>query len=183
MKKLALILSLIASTNSAFAAQKTDSERILFAVNILTTIAEQSSEYNVAPNADAKKMLQELAVVTGETPAEDFDSYWTTDDYEMWEADAMAWGETDSEGAKGYFEGVLDTNLSESEKTTEDKIRYADGKIQMERAFSVLNDIRTVKYGVAPMGAVQCGVTFPSLMILDTTSGKVYQLIMEGSGC
>jgi hypothetical protein len=50
-----------------------------------------------------------------------------------------------------------------------------------KKAFSLLMDTG-VKFGVAPMGAVQCGGTFASLAIIDP-EGTIYLFSKEASGC
>jgi hypothetical protein len=179
MKKIALFMSLIISI-SAFAAPRSIEERIRHAAEILGTSADTVQEYSVTPNADAKQMMNELANQQGE---EDFESNWVTDSSDMWEVDTSSWGQETRDGAYRYIAGFLENNLEESEKTPEDKVQFADGILQLNKAFNILDSIRSVKYGVAPLGAVQCGTRFPALLIIDTENGKIHQITMEGSGC
>jgi hypothetical protein len=40
-----------------------------------------------------------------------------------------------------------------------------------------------VVFGAGPFGAVQCGFTYPALMIIDTAAGVIYTFETERSGC
>lgn len=182
MKTLLLTLTFLAST-SAFAKAPSIQERIAYAANILASISEGSNEYTVKPNQDSKKMILELALHEGMVESEqEFNDSWS-EDGSAWEADGATWGPEDANGARSYIEGALDQNLENSENSDADKIKFADGMTKTKQAFNILRSIKSVKFGVAPMGAVQCGVTFSSLLILDTENGKIHQIIMEGSGC
>ncbi|WII73719.1 hypothetical protein QJS83_07500 [Bdellovibrio sp. 22V] len=183
MKTMIFVLSLLAST-SVFAKNKGIEDRIRFAANLLAETAQGSQEYKVTPQADTKKMLLEFALQEGSIESEeDFEANWTTNTYELWGADGMMWGLETAGGAYGYVSNALEVALEEGEQTDKDKITFADGMLKLNRAFQILRSIKSVKYGVAPMGAVQCGVTFPSLLIMDTENGVIHQIIMEGSGC
>ncbi|MFN7728722.1 MAG: hypothetical protein ACK5P7_06175 [Bdellovibrio sp.] len=84
---------------------------------------------------------------------------------------------------ESYIEGALETALEEGDQTDADKIKFAEGMLKTKRAFQVLRSIKSVRYGVSPKGAVQCGVIFPSLMIIDTQNRVMHEIVMEGSGC
>lgn len=183
MKHLILALTLFVST-SAFAKNKDIENRVRYAANVLASIAEGSQEFKVTPNSDAKKMLFELGTNEGMIESqEDFNEHWDAKASDAWGADEMLWAEETHSGAYSYVENALEVALEESEQTAADKVKFADGTLKLNKAFNVLRSIKSVKYGVAPMGAVQCGVTFPSLMILDTENGIIHQIVMEGSGC
>ncbi|MEK2645975.1 hypothetical protein [Bdellovibrio sp. BCCA] len=183
MKHLVIVLSLLVST-SAFAKNQDIEKRIRYAADLLASVAEGSQEFKVTPGSDVKKILFELATNEGMVDDQkDFDDHWEATPKNAWGVDEMLWAEEDRGGAYSYIESGLENTLEGSEQTDQDKIKFADGTLKLNKAFNVLRSIKSVKYGVAPMGAVQCGVTFPSLMILDTENGVVHQIIMEGSGC
>ncbi|KYG70232.1 hypothetical protein AZI85_13875 [Bdellovibrio bacteriovorus] len=182
MKKLILIASL-AFSFTANAKSKSIEERINYAATLLAEVAEGSQTYTVAPNKDPKAMILELALQTGYVESvEEFEEHWA-EDGSAWETDGMTWGPETWGGASDYIRGQLELRLEEGEQTQEDKIKFAEQILKVNRAEFILRSIKSVKYGVAPIGAVQCGVTFSSLLIIDTENGKIHQIDMEGSGC
>lgn len=182
MKNLILIASLVFSF-TANAKSKSLEERINYAVTLLAEVAEGSQTHTVAPNKDPKVMIRELAMQTDYFESvEEFEQRWA-EDGSAWETDGMTWGPETLAGGFGHIRGQLEFRLEESEQTQEDKIKFADDTLKVNRAEFILRSIRSVKYGVAPIGAVQCGVTFSSLLIIDTENGKIHQIDMEGSGC
>jgi hypothetical protein len=182
MKHLILIATLFLSL-TASAKAPSIAERIAAAADLIATFAEGSNTHKVTPG-EAKDMLREFALGEGIVDDEaDFESRWVGDSGDAWEVDSTNWGLEDAAGAKNYIEGALETKLAESEQTDADKVKYADGMLKTKQAFQVLRSIKSVRYGVSPTGAVQCGVTFPSLMIIDTQNGVMHEIIMEGSGC
>lgn len=181
MKVLFTILfsTLIFST----AAQASEAQRIAQAAKILAEISQGSSRYKVSPG-NAKEMLLEFALNEKMVESEEeFESSWQGNSGDAWEADSMNWGTETVQGALSYITGALEQDLDASDKTDADKIKFADSTMAAKHAFGILRSIKSVQFGVAPTGAVQCGVTFASLFILDTTTGAIYQIIMEGSGC
>ena len=115
--------------------------------------------------------------------SEEFENSWATKEGDAWEADSSMWGAETRSGAKSYVLTNITDQLDGSNKTDADKITYADATMEAQKAFEILRRTNSVKFGVAPNGAVQCGVTFASLYILDTVTGAMYHIIMEGSGC
>ena len=174
-------LSLVAVT-SANAGEK-QSSRIKYAVSLLSKISEGGSNYKVKPGS-VKEMMKSLALSEGSVESvKEFEDAWVGDSSDAWGADNMNWGTDTSSGASSYVLNSLAERLDSGENTDADKIKFADDPKLARQAFAILRSIKQVAYGVAPMGAVQCGVTFSSLMILDTETGEIYQVIMEGSGC
>ncbi|XGC79721.1 hypothetical protein ACES2L_10310 [Bdellovibrio bacteriovorus] len=182
MKKLIFVIS-FALALSANAANKEIEKRISFATDLLASLAEGSETYSVTPNKDPKVMIKELALKEELVESDsDFEAHWTIGS-EAWATDSLLWGLDNMMGGIEYVKVVLFQTLEESERTDADKIKYADAMLKVERAEQILRSIKSVKYGVAPMGAVQCGVTFQSLLIIDTENGKIHNIVMEGSGC
>ncbi len=181
MKTLILaFFSILLFTNVSHAA---DAQRIAFAAKILAGIAQGSHTHQVSPG-DVKSMLLEFGLKEQMVESEkDFESSWKANSSAAWEADSMNWGTDTAQGALSYIKTALEQDLEGSEHQDTDKIKFADGTVAAKRAFGILKSIKSVKYGVAPTGAVQCGVTFSSLFISDTATGTMYQIIMEGSGC
>lgn len=168
-----------------FSAQAgTVSERIRLAAEILGGIAEESQTFQVQPQQDPKAMLLEFALKEKLVESkEDFESNWVGDQDEAWGGDSMLWGVDDLLGAEDYVVRNLEQRLEEGEQTDQDKIKYADAMLEAKRAISILRPIKSVRFGVIPTGAVQCGFTFASLLIIDMQSGEMHQIVMEGSGC
>lgn len=183
MKSLfSVIIGLSLMSFTAFAGEK-ESKRIKFAVSLLTSISESSDTYKVKPGT-VKEMMYALALKEGRVESEkEFNDNWVGDSGDAWGADNMNWGSENAAGAKSYITSALEQALEDSEQTDADKIKFAEGMQKAKQAFGILRSIKSVVYGVAPMGAVQCGVTFSSLMIIDSETGEMYQIIMEGSGC
>lgn len=179
---LSIILNLTLFSTISFAAGK-DSEGIKSAFTILQKIANSTNNYKVKPGTE-KEMLMRLALKEKYSESvEEFNESWVGDKNSAWEADSSSWGSTNVEAAYSYVTTVLDDYLDRSNRKDADKIKFANKMRDANRAFAILRAIKTVRYGVAPLGAVQCGVTFAALMILDTETGDIYQIDMEDSGC
>jgi hypothetical protein len=166
---------------SAFSSEK-DSKRIKFAVSLLSSISEGGSTFKVKPGT-VKQMLLQLAMNEQGEDEKEFNDSWLGDNDDAWGADTSSWGSTDVVEGKSYVVSALEQALEDGEQTDANKIKFAEGMQKAKQAFAILRSIKTVQYGLAPMGAVQCGVTFASLMIMDSETGEIYQIIMEGSGC
>jgi|GEM_PF-2030039 len=183
MKTWILIATLFVSM-SASAKNKWVDERISTAAGILAQIAEGSDEYTLTPNSDPKKMILELALKEQMVESEEeFEQNWVGDSGQAWEVDGMYYGVDTLSGAYDYINNVLTQTLEDGERNDADKVKFAEATLKLNQAISILRSVKSVKFGVWPSGAVQCGVSFPSLLILDTENGKAHQIIMEGSGC
>jgi REP element-mobilizing transposase RayT len=102
---------------------------------------------------------------------------------EAWGADSSIWGGTDFESALSYVES--NQEIEYYLENTDDEKQKEEFKQNLKLAvesFKTLKD-KSLDFIVAPMGAVQCGVTFPVVLIIDKKDGAVYQVSMEGSGC
>lgn len=181
MKNLLILISLVLVSQVSHA--QSISKRIAAAAEILASISEGSDTYTVKADAP-KAMLLELGLNEGLVDSEeDFEANWKGTSGDAWEADSMNWGLENLSGAQSYITSNLEQALDNGDQTDADKVKYADGMLKVKKAFNILKSIKSVKYGVAPIGAVQCGVRFPALLILDTENGKIHKITMEGSGC
>lgn len=184
MKNLFFAAALLVSLSS-FAAGRSVAERIDYATDILKSIADSSQKFTTQSKGDVDKMMLELSLAQGwYESAEDFNEHYKKDG-SAWEVDGGLIGTETTAGAIDYIKGAAERRLSEeSEQTQADKVKFADAILAVKKAFDVLTSIKSVKYGVIPSGPVQCGVTFPSLLIIDTENGRATSISMDGdSGC
>ncbi|AFY00902.1 hypothetical protein [Bdellovibrio bacteriovorus] len=181
MKALIFTMTMLLSINS-FAKDATyTSRKLQYALEILTSITEESKVTKVQPNKDIKAMMIEYGIKEGALEsAEDFN--WV-DDNSAWEGDSTKWGRDTLEGAKSYVIAVLEQRLEYSDNNSADKVTFADNYMKAQHAFSLLNEIKGIQYGVGPVGAVQCGGQYAALLIIDPITGTIYTIIMEASGC
>ncbi len=183
MKRLISAILLISFLTTQAEAQVAEREsRISRAATLLSDVAESVSPVKLSPN-EVKEAMKELAGERHALSAEEFEENWVGNDSDVWGADTASWGFDTAAGAQGYIEAAIKENFIQSEQTDQDKIKYADAMMKVDRAFSLLPPSKHIQYGVAPLGAVQCGVTFAELVILDTRTGEAYEVVMEGSGC
>jgi hypothetical protein len=134
------------------------------------------THYKVKVGLSVRQTLEAIA------KKEDYDEFtWASNDLEAWEADSILWGWTNMRGARSYL-----TNIDEAfwevadEKGTRKKLEAQLEKAKLE--FSKL-DHTGVTFGIAPLGAVQCGVRFAALVIIDSKTGNAWVIAIEGSGC
>lgn len=179
MKNFILITTFLISTSS-FAAKKPESA-LSKAMGSLGAIAVGGvQEYKIKPGNDLKTSLMTLAIQEGYVEdAAEFADQWTDNENDAWEADSLNWGATDLEGGKSYVESVL----ADQQDYAPNKEEYKSSLKIAQKAFEQLKRLPHLQYGVVPMGAVQCGVTFPSLMVIDAKTGEALNLVMEGAGC
>lgn len=157
-------------TTATFA--ETPSDRIFKAVKGVSFVAGSGVKtLKVKPARTVKEMLFALAIKEGySSSAEDFN--WVGTSTDAWEADSTNFGETDMKQAYAYI----------FERTDDEQAPKAADLKKAKEAFKLLLGTG-VKFGVAPMGAVQCGVTLAALAIIDPITGKIYLFAKEGSGC
>jgi hypothetical protein len=160
------------------ATARESSQRIAEAVEAFKPLAGSGVEvYQVIPGS-AKQMLLELALQEQIIDsAEDFELSSGSD---VWEADSLNWGLEMMKGAYSYITAVDQDQLKEM--TPKERARLEQNLKAAKAAFPLLMNTG-VQFGVVPMGAVQCGVRFQALAILDVKSGKIYVFAREGSGC
>jgi hypothetical protein len=181
------LISIVLASGSAYAAKKPssleeNSRKIKAAVDGMSVLAASGvEEYKVRPTTDVKAALTEIAMNEGMIEKAD-ELEWFTDG-SQWETDSGNWGSSDMSEAYSYI-------MTRDEREVEDLHRQgmekelaqyeADLKAAKQAFKGLLNT--GVQFGVAPLGAVQCGVRFAALAILDP-AGKVYIFAVEGSGC
>lgn len=146
------------------------------AIQALQPLARSGiSEFQIArPERSVKKSLLALALQEQLADSE-ADFNWDESGKSAWYPDGNLWAQTDMANAYAY---VL--MLEEDEDMT--KQEAAREKAAARQAFDLLQNTG-VQFGVAPLGAVQCGVRFAGLAIVNPHNGKIYIFAREGSGC
>ncbi len=161
-------------------ASPDSSQKIAQAVKMMKGMALSGvSIHNVKPATSIKGWMYNLAVKEKhiDNPS---DFNWVGENNEAWSADSMSWGSTNMKGAYAYVTEFEDGYLDALDQRDKAKA-FLDQK-RAKEAFKLL--LKTgVLFGLAPMGAIQCGVTFAALAIVDPQSGKIYLFAKEGSGC
>lgn len=154
------------------------------AANLLSSIAEQSVSFNVQSNVDVKSMISEAALAHyGVESKVEFEQSWVGSGSEAWQPDSSNWGAETFDGASGYVKTALADTLGAAGDEESAVDTYNANLVKAKKAFQILRTLKNVQYGVGPVGAVQCGIRFAALLILDTDSGEVIEIVMEGSGC
>ncbi len=161
-------------------ANQNSSEKIAQAVKMMKGMALSGiALHKVIPATSIKGWMYNLAVKEKQIDnASDFN--WLGGSEDAWGADTSSWGSTNMKAAYAYVtefeEGYLD-GLDQKEKT-----QALMNQKKAKDSFKLLLNTG-VLFGLAPMGAVQCGVTFAALAIVDPHSGRIYLISKEGSGC
>lgn len=175
-----LVLGLHGQAMAANMPAKEASKRIEQVVKIISPLAQsQVRGYKVKPDSSVRSALLELAM------KEDYlddaaDFTWVGKSLAAWDADSGNWGEATMKDAYDYIT-YLDTDSARD--LSEAEAAKIEGQIQKaKKSFKLLLNTG-VRFGVVPMGAVQCGVTFAGLAIIDPHTGKVFVFAKEGSGC
>lgn len=179
MRKI-LSLFLFTTLFSTITLANQNSEKIAQAVKMMKGMALSGvAVHKVKSATSVKEWMYNLAAkekyIDGPS-----DFSWDGNDGSAWGADSASFGSTSMKGAYGYvttFEDGYLENLDAKEKAA----ALSDQK-KAKDAFKLLLNTG-VLFGLAPMGAVQCGVTFAALAIIDPHSGKIYLFSKEGSGC
>ena len=183
-KKLSVILGSFLLLSSA-ATAVSPSKRIETAVDAFSPLAKTGvSEFKVKPAASVKAALYALAIKEGYSTDES-DFSWVGDSSDAWEADSTHFGETTMKAAYSYImspDSDADVNNENTPEARAAKKKAAADLKAAKEAFKLLIG-SGVQFGVVPMGAVQCGVTFAALAIIDPATGKIYVFAKEGSGC
>lgn len=187
MKLLASLLlsfSLMSSINASAATKsaKQASKDIEAAVEAVKALAESGvSKYKVKPGNNVKEMLLTLAIKEYEISEEEFEMNWKENSADAWETDSANWAESTMKEAYSYIFDPPEMNDGE-EVSAEETAKYKAAVKKGKEAFELLLNTG-VMFGVAPLGAVQCGVRFAGLAIIDPHTGKIYVFAKEGSGC
>lgn len=186
-KTLFSIFSLVLVGSVAIAATmpvKIASKNIQQAVKTFTPLAQSGvREFQVKPAKTVKEMLFALAMKELDVSNESEFS-WKGLSHEAWTADEGNWGETTMASAYEYILTADDDykKLLNEPGHEKEKAQFEKNIQNSKEAFKLL--LHTgVMFGVVPKGAVQCGVTFAALAIIDAHTGKIYVFSKEGSGC
>lgn len=177
------IVTLLLAVN-VYAKEDPRSKTIADAVKAFSALAEGVQEFKIKPTKNIKEAMKQLALQERDESAEEFDESWTGEDSDAWGADSSAWGSASMKGAYNY---IVKFNFMEERfqgfDDPENELRKLQPKLAAARA-AFKNLLGTgVMFGIAPMGAIQCGVTFAALAVVDPYTGKVTLISMEGSGC
>ncbi len=180
---IALGMGIVIISSAALGAKrvtpKAASQRIQEFVEAVSPLALSGVEViKVKPTKSVKEAL--LAVAWKQKYiSEESEFSWVGHSNDAWGADTMSWGETTMKEAYAYVT-ELDSNFEpENEK---EKLKVEANIKKAKAAFKKLLNTG-VLFGLAPLGAVQCGVTLAALAIIDPHTGKVYLFAKEGSGC
>lgn len=181
------LVSVCLASGSAFAKNKTstleeNSKKIEQAVEGMSALAQSGvEEFKIKPTEDVKAALTELALNEGYVEKAEEMSWYENGD--QWGADSMGWGPADMSDAYSYIMTRDERDLDYLREEGNEKLlaQYESDLKAAKLAFKGLLNTG-VKFGVAPLGAVQCGVTFAALAIIDP-AGKIYLFKAEGSGC
>ena len=133
------------------------------------------NHYKVKAGLSVRETLEAIAKKEGR----EFE--WATEDHSAWEADSTLWGWANMREARNYLTTVEDAFWEAADEKGNRKKLEA----QFEKAkgsFSKLEHTG-VTFGIAPMGAVQCGVQFAAVVVIDPHTGNAWVIAMEGSGC
>jgi len=158
-------------------------QKVAQVATALEQVATGVEVLEFTPGLSVHDALLEIALKSGYSEdVEEFESNWMGNG-DAWGADEMDWGSEALEGAQDYISGNIKYYHEEGYDEDETEEQYQAKLAIASKAFAVLKGLPTVKYGVAPMGAIQCGVTLAALIILDIENGKAYKITMESGGC
>jgi hypothetical protein len=164
------VLGLTLSSTLAFA--NVDSKKIKSVAKSLGALMADSKVYKVKP-ASPLEMMKELAA----GPLEMGDDF-TFDQETATSGDSGAWGFVKMAEAISWVANAEYLNVDENgeEITNSPKAKKAANLVRSLIGTGVV-------FGAGPFGAVQCGGTYPALLMIDTKAGVIYTFETEGSGC
>ena len=165
------LLSITLAFVSSLALANVDSEKIKYVAQELANYTSSSNEYKVKP-ASAMEMMKELSF--GELQMDDF--YY--DEESSIDVDSSAWGIISFKIAISWIQ--YSQFLSQDENGNE--VKNSPESIKAAALIESLDGTGAI-FGAGPFGAVQCGITFPAFLIMDTKKGIIYSFETEGSGC
>ena len=169
------------NASAATKSAKQASKDIEAAVEAIKALAESGvDQYKVKPGSSVKEMLLELAIKEDYSTDEN-DFSWVGKSNSAWEGDSTNWGETTMKEAYSYIFSPIEENEG-GEENVEETAEYKETVKKGKEAFELLLGTG-VMFGVAPLGAVQCGFRYAGLAIIDPHTGKIYIFAKEGSGC
>jgi hypothetical protein len=172
MKYMLLTLTVFGFLQTSHAAP-VNSEKIKNVANQLDGLFPSSNESEVTP-ASPLNMMKEYAISEYEESGDDFNY----DPEQALDPDSTAWGIIKMSQAISWVQSSQYLNqTSEGEEIKNSPTAKKAGNL-------IRSLVGTgVVFGAAPHGAVQCGVTFPALLLIDTKSGVIYSFNTEDSGC
>jgi hypothetical protein len=183
MKTLVVLTLTLALTLTASAKNSATAAQIEKAMDLISETAQGGVQKTILmPNQDAKEMLKDFAWKKYQIPPEEFEESWVPKEDSAWEIDSGAWSLSNLASAKIYVKSALQ-NAQNNDLSEPDEKAYQEALAKAKTAFEILGQASPVAYGVAPTGAVQCGVSFAALIVMDLENGIVYEVAMEGSGC
>jgi hypothetical protein len=134
------------------------------------------THYKVKAGLSVRATLEAIAKKLGH---EEFT--WATEEKDAWEADSTLWGWTNLRGARSYLTTIEDAFwevAGENGKREKLEAQFEKAKLELSKF-----DHTGVTFGIAPLGATQCGIQFAALVVIDSRTGNVWVVAMEGSGC
>ncbi|MDZ4660615.1 MAG: hypothetical protein SGJ18_03235 [Pseudomonadota bacterium] len=173
----------LALSSWSFAAPSATTD-IAKAVKMFSPLAQSGVEkFKLKPAKSVRDMMLALAFKSKGIENES-DFTWVGTSSEAWDADTSTWGEASMKEAYDYITEIDESYLEvlNEEGNEKEKAKVMSHVKKAKDHFKYLLNTG-VKFGVAPMGAVQCGVTFAALAIIDPYTGTVYVFAKEGSGC
>lgn len=179
------VLAFAATVSAELLPVKEASKQIAQAVKDMQPLANSGVQtYKIKPTKNIKEAMKAIAADAQAIDAKEFEDYWVGSSNDAWGADTMSWGSATMKDAFDYVT-TLEDNVADDLDQPENAKKKAKVEAQIEKAKAAFKLFLNtgVIFGVAPMGAVQCGVTFAALVIVDPYTGKVYVFSKEGSGC
>ena len=173
------MLSILSISMVAQAQVSEESKQIAKGVKLIKLATQGFEVVKVKAGLNIKEALYQLSVKKEyDVSKEEFNSQWVGSSRDAWEADSTNYGSTTMREAYSYIR-AFDEDQFENE---EEKAAHIQAVKKALSGFKYLLNTG-VQFGVAPMGAVQCGVRLAALTIYDPHSGYIYILSTEGSGC
>lgn len=179
IKTISIFFILTAFAAQVFAAEPTPSQRISQAVDAIAPLALTGvavHKISASKARTVKSALRELAIKADIYETEN-EWNWVGSDSSIWNIDESAFGQTTMKAAYSYIMSQTDEYASDEEVA-----EYKKNLPAARNGFKLFLGTG-VLFGVVPMGAVQCGVQFPALAIIDPHTGNIYIFSREGSGC
>lgn len=158
---------------------KVASARIKKVVENFTPFAWSGVQhFKVKAGLSIRETLEAIAKKEGH---EEFS--WATEDQDAWEADSTLWGWTNMRDARSYLTTIDDNFFVVAEENKKGSRAKLEALFEKAKASFSQLEHTGVTFGIAPLGAVQCGIRFSALVVIDSKTGNAWVIAMEGSGC
>ncbi|MFZ4712700.1 MAG: hypothetical protein ACOYL6_03220 [Bacteriovoracaceae bacterium] len=166
-----VVLAFVLNSTASFAA--IDSKKIKTVATKLGELLADFKTYNLKP-ASPIEMMKELAVK--ELQEDEADFHYDVED--SLQGDGGAWGIHPMATAIHWVSNAEYLTIDEAgeEIMNSPKAKKAADLVKSLYGTGVV-------FGAGPFGAVQCGGTYPALLMIDTAKGVIYKFDTEGSGC